>query len=42
MSTDYKFEGYGAFDENCIKDGSFKFFEYQPKYVVALDTKSWC
>lgn len=30
MSTDYKFEGWGAFDEKSI-EGNLKWFEYEPR-----------
>ncbi|KAJ9100502.1 hypothetical protein QFC21_003541 [Naganishia friedmannii] len=35
-ATDYKFEGWGAFDKNSIK-GELKWFEYEPKHWQETD-----
>lgn len=39
MSTERKFEGWGAFDKNSIK-GELKWFEYEPKKFVDDDIES--
>lgn len=40
MTTDYKFKGWGAFDKNCVSDGGFKEFEYEPKGWAEDDVDS--
>lgn len=39
MSTENKFEGWGAFDKDSIK-GNLKWFEYEPKQFADDDIES--